>query len=108
MAQNDIDNALDQLRWYKSGGDLARIRIGVIEMLEINLRFFRTFIKYHHVLFPNSYVELRQTFKSIVELLHVVFRGIPDERKINLNLERLESYLLEFIEVRRAVTGSSE
>ncbi|KAH0661230.1 hypothetical protein KY284_026161 [Solanum tuberosum] len=94
MAQNDIDNVLDQLRWYKSGGDLARIRIGVIEMLEINLRFFRTFIKYHHVLFPNSLVELRQTFKSIVELLHVVFRGIPDERKINLNLERLESYIL--------------
>ncbi|KAK4706852.1 hypothetical protein R3W88_033569 [Solanum pinnatisectum] len=93
IAQNDIDNVLDQLRWYESGGDLA----GVIEMLEINLRFFRTFIKYHHVLFPNSLVELRQTFKLIVELLHVVFHGIPDECKINLNLERLESYLLEFI-----------
>ncbi|KAH0664906.1 hypothetical protein KY285_026112 [Solanum tuberosum] len=77
MAQNDIDNVLDQLRWIKSGGDLARIGIGLIEMLEINLR---------------------ETFKSVVELLHVVFRGIPDESKINLNVERLESYLLEFIE----------
>ncbi|KAG5598545.1 hypothetical protein H5410_029915 [Solanum commersonii] len=67
MAQNDIDNVLDQLRWYKSGGDLARIRIGADVQIDCGL-------------------------------LHVVFRGIPDERKINLNLERLESYLLEFIE----------
>ncbi|MCD7464723.1 hypothetical protein HAX54_053289 [Datura stramonium] len=62
------------------------------------LRFFRTFIKYHHVILPDSLVKLTKNAKLVVKMLHRVFNGIPDECKTNLNLERIVSQLLKFIE----------
>ncbi|MCD7464720.1 hypothetical protein HAX54_053286 [Datura stramonium] len=99
MAQNDIDDVLDQLRRIKSGGDLSCVKIDQIEKLEMHLRFFRTFIKYHHVLLPNnSSYKMRRKAKRIIIMLYSVFGRIPDERETNLHVERLESQLLEFIE----------
>ncbi|KAG5630630.1 hypothetical protein H5410_002347 [Solanum commersonii] len=53
MAQNEIEEMLDHLRRIKSGGNLIRVKIGKIEILEMVLRVFRTFVKYHHVLLPD-------------------------------------------------------
>ncbi|KAH0633842.1 hypothetical protein KY289_036809 [Solanum tuberosum] len=91
MAQNEIEEMLDHLRRIKSGGNLDSVKINRIEKLEMVL-------KYHHVLLPDSLVKLTEKAKWIVEMLQWVLDGIPDECKTNLNLRRLESYLLEFIE----------
>ncbi|WMV08589.1 hypothetical protein MTR67_001974 [Solanum verrucosum] len=96
MAQNDIDNVLDQLRRIKSGGDLHVDKIDEIERLQMHIGIFRTFSKYNHVLLPKSVVKITKKAKLIVEMLHSVFDGIPDKCNTNLNLERLESQLLEF------------
>ncbi|WMV47163.1 hypothetical protein MTR67_040548, partial [Solanum verrucosum] len=95
MAQNDIDNVLDHLRRIKSGGDLSRVKILQIETLEMQIRFFRTFIKYHRVLLLDFLVKITEKAELIVEMLHSVF---PVECETNLNVERLVSQLLEFSE----------
>ncbi|MCD7473278.1 hypothetical protein HAX54_015057 [Datura stramonium] len=97
---NTLTYVLDQLRRIKSGGDLSCVKIDQIEKLEMHLRFFRTFIKYHHVLLPNnSSYKMRRKAKRIIIMLYSVFGRIPDERETNLHVERLESQLLEFIEL---------
>lgn len=98
MAQNEIEEMLDHLRRIKSGGNISSVKIDQIKKLEMVLRDFRTFIKYHHVLFPDSLVKLTKNAKSTAEMLHWVFDGIPNECKTNLYLERLESHLLELFE----------
>ncbi|KAM3357261.1 hypothetical protein P3S68_023975 [Capsicum galapagoense] len=98
MAQNDIDDVLDQLRRIKRGGDLSSVKVDQIETLEMEIRFFRIFSKYNHFLLPNSIVKITKKARRIVKMLHSVYDGIPDEFKTNLNLERLESHLLEFID----------
>ncbi|XP_049347753.1 putative late blight resistance protein homolog R1A-3 [Solanum verrucosum] len=93
MAQNNIDDVLDHLRMIKSGGYL---NIVDIEALEMELRFFRTFLKNHHVLWPDSLVKITKKAKLIVEML--AFGGIPEECRTNIYGERLVSQLWEFIE----------
>ncbi|XP_055813724.1 putative late blight resistance protein homolog R1A-3 isoform X2 [Solanum dulcamara] len=95
MAENEIEEMLDHLRRIKSGDDLD---IEQIEILEMVLIVFRTYIKYQHVLLPDFLVKLTKYAKWTVQMLDKVFDGIPDECKTNLNLERLESHLLEFFE----------
>ncbi|KAM3340317.1 hypothetical protein P3S68_030187 [Capsicum galapagoense] len=64
----------------------------------MELGFLRTFTKYDHVLLPDSLVKITKKAKLIVEMLHSVFDRIPDECKASLNLERLVTHLMEFIE----------
>nr|XP_033509296.1 putative late blight resistance protein homolog R1B-12 [Nicotiana tomentosiformis] len=97
MARNEIEDMLDHLRRIKIGGDLNSVKIDEIETLELELRFLRTFIKYYHFLLPDSLAKIIKKAQLIVEMLHSVFGGIPDECKTNLNVERLVSHLLEFI-----------
>uniref|UniRef100_M1A864 Tospovirus resistance protein A n=1 Tax=Solanum tuberosum TaxID=4113 RepID=M1A864_SOLTU len=89
---------LNHLRRIKSGGNLDSTKIDQIKGLEMMLRILRTFIKYHHVLFRESLVKHTKNAKSTMAMLHRVLDRIPDECKTNLNLERLESHLLEFLE----------
>ncbi|KAK4732063.1 hypothetical protein R3W88_025051 [Solanum pinnatisectum] len=91
MTQNEIEEMLDHLRRINSGGNLDSVKINRIEKLEMVL-------KYHHILLPDSLVKLTEKAKWIVEMLQWVLDGIPNERKTNLNLRRLESHLLEFFE----------
>nr|XP_016503698.1 PREDICTED: putative late blight resistance protein homolog R1A-3 isoform X2 [Nicotiana tabacum]XP_016503699.1 PREDICTED: putative late blight resistance protein homolog R1A-3 isoform X2 [Nicotiana tabacum] len=95
MAHNNIENMLDHLGRIKSRSDLNVVKI---EALEMELRFFRTFIKYPHALFPDSLVEIRKKAKLIAEMVHSVFGGISGEYKTSLNVERLVSELQEFSE----------
>ncbi|OIS98991.1 putative late blight resistance protein -like r1a-6 [Nicotiana attenuata] len=97
MDPNEIEDMLDHLRRIKIGGDLNNVKIDEIETLELELRFLRTFIKYYHFLLPDSLAKIIKKAQLIVEMLHSVFGGIPDECKTNLNVERLVSHLLEFI-----------
>ncbi|KAG5588706.1 hypothetical protein H5410_049140 [Solanum commersonii] len=98
MAENEIEEMLDHLRRIKSGGNLSSFKIDQTKKLEIVLRVFRTFIKYHHVILWDPLVKLTNKTVSTVLILHGIFDGIPDECKTRLNLERLESHLLEFLE----------
>nr|XP_016434516.1 PREDICTED: putative late blight resistance protein homolog R1A-3 [Nicotiana tabacum] len=98
MAHNDIYDMLDHLRMIKCGGDLNRVKIDQIVTLETELRFFRTFLKYHHVLSHDSLVKITKKAQLIVEMLQSVFDGNIDECKTNLNVERLVSHLFEFKE----------
>ncbi|WMV48533.1 hypothetical protein MTR67_041918 [Solanum verrucosum] len=98
MAENEIEEMLNHLRRIKSGGNLDSAKIDEIKGLEMTLRVLRTVIKYHHVLFRDSFVKHKKNAKSTMAMLHQVLYGIPDECKTNLNLERLESHLLEFVE----------
>ncbi|KAM3327392.1 hypothetical protein P3S67_002518 [Capsicum chacoense] len=79
-------------------GTKLRVYIDQIETLEMEIRFFRIISKYNHFLLPNSIVKITKKARRIVKMLHSVYDGIPDEFKTNLNLERLESHLLEFID----------
>ncbi|KAF3637389.1 putative late blight resistance protein -like protein R1B-14 isoform 2 [Capsicum annuum] len=101
MAQNEIEEMLDQLRRIKSGGDLDSFKIDQYEKLEMDLRLLRTFIKYHHV--PDYTVILTKTANMMVEMLRWDFVGIP-----NLNLEKLESPLLEFTKGDTSLSYNSE
>nr|XP_016503696.1 PREDICTED: putative late blight resistance protein homolog R1A-3 [Nicotiana tabacum] len=87
-----IEDMLDQLRSIKRGGDLNVVKI---ETLEMELRFLRTFLEYHHVLLPDSFVNIATKVQLIGEMIQSVF---SDGCKTNLNVERLESYFLKFIE----------
>ncbi|XP_049364223.1 putative late blight resistance protein homolog R1A-3 [Solanum verrucosum] len=98
MAQNEIEEMLDHLRRIKSEGNLSRVKIGKIEILEMVLRVFRTFVKYHHVLLPDPLDKLIENAKWTVNMLQWALSRIPKERKTNLNLERLESHLLKIFE----------
>ncbi|KAK4737811.1 hypothetical protein R3W88_001508 [Solanum pinnatisectum] len=62
----------------------------------MELRFFRTFLKNHCVLWPDSAVKITKKAKSIVEML--AFGGIPEECRTNIYMERQVSQLWEFIE----------
>ncbi|KAK6803773.1 hypothetical protein RDI58_001557 [Solanum bulbocastanum] len=93
MAQNNIDDVLDHLRMIKSGGYL---NIVDVDALEMELRFFRTFLKNHCVLWPDSIVKITKKAKLIVEML--AFGRIPEECRTNIYVERLVSQLWEFIE----------
>ncbi|KAF3673459.1 putative late blight resistance protein -like protein R1B-14 isoform 2 [Capsicum annuum] len=108
MAQNEIEEMLDHLRRIKSGGDLFSFKIDQIEKLEMDLRLLRTFVKYHHVLSPDSKVILTKTANMIVKMRHRDFIGIPDECKTNLDLEGLESQLLELIDGNTSLSYNSE
>uniref|UniRef100_M1BDM2 Tospovirus resistance protein C n=1 Tax=Solanum tuberosum TaxID=4113 RepID=M1BDM2_SOLTU len=98
MAENEIEEMLNHLRRIKSGGNLISAKIDQIKALEMMLRILRTFIKYHHVLCRESLVKHTKNAKSTMARLHRVLDGIRDECKTNLNLERLELHLLEFLE----------
>ncbi|KAF3665266.1 hypothetical protein FXO37_11106 [Capsicum annuum] len=98
MDQNDIEDTLDRLRRIKSGSYRNSFNVDQLETLEMELRFLRTFTKYDRVLLPDSFVIITKKDKLIVEMIHSVFDGIPDECKASLYLERLVSHLLEFVE----------
>ncbi|KAG5587079.1 hypothetical protein H5410_047513 [Solanum commersonii] len=100
MAENGIEEMLDHLRRIKSGGNLTSFKIDQIQKFEMWLGVLRTFIKYHHVLFRDSLVKHTKNAKSTMEMLHRVLDGITDQCKTNLNLERLESHLLEFLKYK--------
>ncbi|KAG5588705.1 hypothetical protein H5410_049139 [Solanum commersonii] len=108
MAENEIEEMLDHLRRIKSGGNLDWFEILRIKELEMVLRIFRTFIKYHDVLLPDSLVELTKSAKLTGEILHRVLDRIPDECKTNLNMERLESHLLEFFQGNTSLSYNYE
>ncbi|WMV54475.1 hypothetical protein MTR67_047860 [Solanum verrucosum] len=101
MAQNETEEMLDHLRRIKSGGNLDSAKIDQIEELEMVLRILRTFIKYHRVLFRNSLVKHTNNAKLTMAML-------PDQCKTNLNLERLESHLLEFLERNTILSDNYE
>ncbi|KAM3357264.1 hypothetical protein P3S68_023978 [Capsicum galapagoense] len=101
MDQNEIEEMLDHLGRIKIGGDLDSFKIDQIEKLEMDLRLLRTFIKYHHV--PDYTVILTKTANMMVEMLRWDFVGIP-----NLNLEKLESPLLEFTKGDTSLSYNSE
>ncbi|KAG5576082.1 hypothetical protein H5410_056216 [Solanum commersonii] len=101
MAQNEIEEMLDHLRRIKSGGNLDSAKIDQIEELEMVLRILRTFIKYHRVLFRDSLVKHTNNAKLTMAML-------PDQCKTNLNLERLESHLLEFLERNTILSDNYE
>ncbi|XP_055814002.1 putative late blight resistance protein homolog R1A-3 isoform X2 [Solanum dulcamara] len=107
MAENEIEETLDQLRRIKSGCNMDSFDIWLITELEMVLRVFRTCIKYH-VLLPDSLVKLTKNAEGTVQMLLEVFDGIPDECKTNLNLERLESHLLEFFEGNTSLSYNYE
>ncbi|KAK4732961.1 hypothetical protein R3W88_025949 [Solanum pinnatisectum] len=98
MAQNDIEDMLDQLRRIKSGGNLNSVKIDQIVILEVEIRFLRTFIKCNHVVSPDSLVKITKIAQLIMEKVHSVFDGIPDEYKNNHNLERGVLTLLESVQ----------
>ncbi|KAK6802703.1 hypothetical protein RDI58_000486 [Solanum bulbocastanum] len=100
MAQNEIEEMLDHLRRIKSEGNDS-VKLNRIEKLEMVL-------KYHHVLLPDSLVKLTKKAKWIVKMVRWVFDGIPNECKTNLNLERLESHLLEFFEGKTSLSYNYE
>ncbi|KAM3249947.1 hypothetical protein P3L10_011717 [Capsicum annuum] len=108
MAQNENKEMLDHLRRIKIVGDLDSLDIDQIEKLEMDLRLLRTFVKYHHVLLPDSTVILTKTANLILKMLHQDFNLIPYECTTNLNLERLESHLFEFIEGNTSLSYNSE
>nr|XP_033509301.1 uncharacterized protein LOC117274192 [Nicotiana tomentosiformis] len=89
---------LDHLRRIKKGGDLNSVKIDQIETLEMELRFLRTFLEYHHVLLPDSFVNIAKKVQLVGEMIQSVFAGNTDGCKTNLNVERLASHLLKFIE----------
>nr|ANJ02805.1 R8 resistance protein [Solanum demissum] len=107
MNENEIEEMLDHLRRIKIEGNLDFFKIRRIGDLDIVLRVFRTFIKYH-VLLPDCFVKLTMNAEWTVEMLHRVFDGISDECKTNLNLERLESHLLEFFEGNSSLSYNYE
>ncbi|KAM3357284.1 hypothetical protein P3S68_023998 [Capsicum galapagoense] len=106
MVQNEIDDALHQLVMIKSGGDLSSVEVNEIEILELGLRFLRTFIKYKNVLLPDSLVKITRTAQQIVEVLD--FGIIPHECRTNINAERLVSQLQEFVEGSTSSICNSE
>ncbi|WMV33649.1 hypothetical protein MTR67_027034, partial [Solanum verrucosum] len=113
MAQNEIEEMLDHLRRIKSRCNLSifhpgRLNIDDIEKLEMVLRVFKNFMKYHHVLLPDSFVKLTKKAKLTMKMLQLLFRRIPKVQKANLNLERLESYLLEFFEGKTSLSYNYE
>ncbi|PHT38183.1 hypothetical protein CQW23_21756 [Capsicum baccatum] len=93
MAHKVIEDMIDQLRRIKSRGDLNVDKIGQTETLETELKIFITFIKYYHVISPDSLVEIPKKAKLIVEMLHSFF----GKHKTLLN-SRLVSELQEFNE----------
>ncbi|KAF3630152.1 putative late blight resistance protein -like protein R1B-14 isoform 2 [Capsicum annuum] len=99
---------LDHLRRIKSGGDLDSFKIDQIEKLEMDLRLLGTFVKYNHFLWSNSLVKIKEKARRIVKMLRRDFVGIPDECKTNLDLERLESQLLEVIDGNTSLSYNSE
>ncbi|WMV48514.1 hypothetical protein MTR67_041899 [Solanum verrucosum] len=98
MAENEIEEMLNHLRRIKSGGNLDSVKIDQITDLEMALRVLKTFIKFHHVLLCDSIVKHKKNAKLTMAILHQELEGIPDECKTNLNQERLETHLLEFLE----------
>ncbi|KAM3326791.1 hypothetical protein P3S67_001917 [Capsicum chacoense] len=64
----------------------------------MELRFFRTFIKCHRVVSPDSLVKITEKDKLIVEMLHSLLAGILGECKTLLDVEKLVSELQEFNE----------
>ncbi|KAK4372525.1 hypothetical protein RND71_007909 [Anisodus tanguticus] len=108
MAHNDIEDMLECLERIKSGGDPHNVKIDQIEKLEMHLRFWRAFMKYHHSLSPDSLDKVKNKAKLIVEMLHSVFGGIPYECKTNLNVESLVSQLLEFVEGNTSLRYNNE
>ncbi|KAH0634525.1 hypothetical protein KY290_037943 [Solanum tuberosum] len=71
MNENEIEEMLDHLRRIKIEGNLDFFKIRCIERLDIVLRVFRTFIKYH-VLLPDCFVELTMKAEWTVEMLRQV------------------------------------
>ncbi|KAJ8565937.1 hypothetical protein K7X08_008513 [Anisodus acutangulus] len=108
MAHNDIEDMLECLERIKSGGDPHNVKIDQIEKLEMHLRFWRAFMKYHHSLSPDSLDKVKNKAKLIVEMLQSVFGGTPYECKTNLNVESLVSQLLEFVEGNTSLRYNNE
>ncbi|KAH0639860.1 hypothetical protein KY290_038406 [Solanum tuberosum] len=81
-----------------SGGNLNSVKIDQIETLEMELRYFTTFLKYHHVLLPDSLVKITKKAQLIAEMLQSILGGIPNEYQIKLNIKRLVSQLRELTE----------
>ncbi|XP_049354570.1 putative late blight resistance protein homolog R1B-16 [Solanum verrucosum] len=98
MNHKDIECTFDHLRRIMSGGNLNSVKIDQIETLEMELRFFTTFLKYHHVLLPDSLVKITKKAQLIAEMLQSFLGGIPNEYQIKLNIERLVSQLWELTE----------
>lgn len=98
MTHNDIDCMFDHLRRIMTGCYLNSVKIDQIETLEIELRFLRTFLKYHHVLLPDSFIKVKKKAQLNEEMLHSVFGGSPNEYEINLNMERLVAQVQELIQ----------
>ncbi|WMV28618.1 hypothetical protein MTR67_022003 [Solanum verrucosum] len=99
MAENGIDVVLDHLKKIKCGGDMNRIKIDQIETLEMELRFFRTFINYSDTLVPNGFFMVKMKKKA--QLIEVMFYSVHGEIETTtcVNVERLVSQLREFVEV---------
>uniref|UniRef100_M1B9M3 Tospovirus resistance protein A n=1 Tax=Solanum tuberosum TaxID=4113 RepID=M1B9M3_SOLTU len=98
MAENVIEVVLDHLKEIKCGGDMNRVKIDQIETLEIELRFFRTFINYSDTLVPNGFFMVKMKKKA--QLIEVMFYSVHGETETTtyLNVERLVSQLREFVE----------
>ncbi|KAG5604335.1 hypothetical protein H5410_025827 [Solanum commersonii] len=98
MAENGIDVVLDHLKKIKCGGDMTSVKIDQIETLEMELRFFRTFINYSDTLVPNGFFMVKMKKKA--HLIEVMFYSVHGETETTtcVNVERLVSQLREFVE----------
>ncbi|KAH0668907.1 hypothetical protein KY289_023400 [Solanum tuberosum] len=98
MAENGSDVVLDHLKKINCGGDMNRIKIDQIETLEMELRFFRTFINYSDTLVPNGFFMVKMKKKA--QLIEVMFYSVHGEIETTtcVNVERLVSQLREFVE----------
>uniref|UniRef100_M1DMZ5 Tospovirus resistance protein D n=1 Tax=Solanum tuberosum TaxID=4113 RepID=M1DMZ5_SOLTU len=82
----------------KCGGDMNSVKIDQIETLEMELRFFRTFINYSDTLVPNGFFMVKMKKKA--QLIEVMFYSVHGETETNtyLNVERIVSQLRKFVE----------
>ncbi|KAG5604728.1 hypothetical protein H5410_026220 [Solanum commersonii] len=98
MAENGIEVVLDHLKKIKCGGNMNSVKIDQIETLEMELRFFRTFINYSDTLVPSVFFMVKMKKKA--QLIEVMFYSVHGETKTTtyLNVERLVSQLRECVE----------
>ncbi|XP_015168988.1 putative late blight resistance protein homolog R1A-3 [Solanum tuberosum] len=98
MAENSIEVVLDHLKKIKCGGDMNSVRIDQMETLEMELRFFKTFINYSDTLVPNVFFMVKMKKKA--QLIEVMFYSVHGETETTtyLNVESLVSQLREFVE----------
>ncbi|KAK4715931.1 hypothetical protein R3W88_014269 [Solanum pinnatisectum] len=105
MAENGIEVVLDHLKKIKCGGDMNSFKIDQIETLEMELRFFRTFINYSDTLVPNVFfkVKMKKKKAQLIELIFTLLVSqlrefVEGNTSSRLNYELDDFHLLEYMD----------